>query len=313
MKRKFEFIINDGVYTKAVIEVKYKKNEKGQKVFSASGHLYEEVYDNCVSRGQCLDKIKEVLPDNELFNEIYRLWKLYHLNDMHAECEHQRELGWKELANEELIIYHWALKRCVLDKVRDLERESMKELKQHGKVQISDADRDLLNLKYEITTESEELSDELKEHYEPLRSVVGDKHKEIQYAGWLTEKQHSKGVLGKKCPVCGYKYGSSWNYMPVPEDDEKIIYDILQDMTKGIPTIKIARESMWNHMLLAKFVDGTRLKVGGKDREDCIHKVAGLEEEHGNYVWAVGYNDEKYECGERIWELDFAKYEDEES
>lgn len=35
--------------------------------------------------------------------------------------------------------------------------------------------------------------------------------------GWLYESQG--GILGKPCPVCGYKYGSAWIYHPIPEND----------------------------------------------------------------------------------------------
>lgn len=30
--------------------------------------------------------------------------------------------------------------------------------------------------------------------------------------GWKVEQ------LGKPCPICGYKYGSRWNYLPIPKE-----------------------------------------------------------------------------------------------
>lgn len=47
--------------------------------------------------------------------------------------------------------------------------------------------------------------------------------------GWLTEKEHPEGLLGRACPVCGYKYGTAWKYFPIPDEDEKIILDLLRD------------------------------------------------------------------------------------
>lgn len=37
-------------------------------------------------------------------------------------------------------------------------------------------------------------------------------------ASWVHPEEHKKGVLGKACPVCGYKYGTSWLTEEVPTD-----------------------------------------------------------------------------------------------
>lgn len=34
--------------------------------------------------------------------KLYRLWERWHLNDIRPECEHQRALGWRELAKKKL-------------------------------------------------------------------------------------------------------------------------------------------------------------------------------------------------------------------
>ena len=41
--------------------------------------------------GQCLDDLFPYLKNNKLFLEIYRLWNLYHLNDLHAGTKKQEE------------------------------------------------------------------------------------------------------------------------------------------------------------------------------------------------------------------------------
>ena len=33
--------------------------------------------------------------DSKMFNRFRKIWKDWHLNDMHAECVHQEKLGWK--------------------------------------------------------------------------------------------------------------------------------------------------------------------------------------------------------------------------
>jgi len=35
-------------------------------------------------------------------------------------------------------------------------------------------------------------------------------------ATWVTPKEHPKGLLTKKCPVCGYRYGTAWLKEEVP-------------------------------------------------------------------------------------------------
>lgn len=72
-----------------------------EKRLSICGTLYASGF-HCA--GQCLDEIAQYI-DDEQFKVIHRLWKLYHLNDMHAECEHQAELGWLERAKEKVKIY----------------------------------------------------------------------------------------------------------------------------------------------------------------------------------------------------------------
>ena len=65
--------------------------KKGKKTFSACGYIWNKSQTDCITCGQCLDTIHEYLKGNELFEKIYRLWKLYHLNDMHAGTKAQEE------------------------------------------------------------------------------------------------------------------------------------------------------------------------------------------------------------------------------
>lgn len=64
------------------VDIELKETDKGC-CFSASGVIYNQTKTDCLAGGQCLDTIAEYVFDAK-FKEIYRLWKLYHLNDMHA-------------------------------------------------------------------------------------------------------------------------------------------------------------------------------------------------------------------------------------
>lgn len=82
-------------------------------------------------------------------------------------------------------------------------------------------ERNLLNNKFFINAFSEELPKTIAPLYEL-------KNTERKMLGWLYEKDHPEGILCKPCPVCGYEYGSSWKYFPIPEEDEKIILHLLK-------------------------------------------------------------------------------------
>lgn len=69
----------------------------GKTNFSASGEVWQSNMRDIVMGGQCLDSIwtefSGQLENPTLFKQIMRLWEKFHLNDMHAECEHQEKRG----------------------------------------------------------------------------------------------------------------------------------------------------------------------------------------------------------------------------
>ena len=71
--------------------------------FSCCGKIKEKEYSSLCC-GQCIDEIKEAFPKNKKIAKICKLWKLYHLNDMHAGTpEQEKELdrvGLSEYANK---------------------------------------------------------------------------------------------------------------------------------------------------------------------------------------------------------------------
>ena len=75
------------------IDVCLTIKENGDKVFTASGMVWNARHTDCICGGQCLDEISKTSKGhNPLFKRIYRLWKLYHLNDMHPGTEAQEKL-----------------------------------------------------------------------------------------------------------------------------------------------------------------------------------------------------------------------------
>ena len=53
---------------------------------------------------------------------------------------------------------------------------------------------------------------------------------------WITPEEHPRGLLGKPCPVCGYKYGSAWLREEVPQD----VIDWLFSLPEGDKRLPMA-------------------------------------------------------------------------
>lgn len=81
------------------VEVEFKERD-GKPTFSAMATVYNQTKTDCVACGQCLDSIAKRTND-KTFMEIYRLWKLYHLNDMHAGTVEQEKAvdAWRANGN----------------------------------------------------------------------------------------------------------------------------------------------------------------------------------------------------------------------
>jgi hypothetical protein len=129
-----------------------------------------------------------------MLDKFCDIWERWHLNDMRPWCVHQRQLGWDEEAKETITLYHYRRIKGV-----DATQEA--------------------NLAYFLDT-YEPLSPELSEYYEPYSPLVprGGRTTEQEMRGWVRYEKSPLGILCKPCPVCGYKYGSSWMREDVPDD-----------------------------------------------------------------------------------------------
>lgn len=119
MKRTFDFgcidFENRGkAKNRVTVEMEYKQ-DGDKKVFSVSADVWNTRHSDIVCGGQCLDTIAPYI-NNPVFSEILRLWKLYHLNDLHPECEHQHAAGWDKLASKKVTLHHWRMTREAMSK-----------------------------------------------------------------------------------------------------------------------------------------------------------------------------------------------------
>lgn len=89
MKKVFKFEKVDFFKTREKISAVEIEVEFIDGVFTASAYVWDNKHSNIVMGGQCLDELQPFLCTNKTFNTIYRLWKLYHLNNMHAGTRKQ--------------------------------------------------------------------------------------------------------------------------------------------------------------------------------------------------------------------------------
>ena len=223
MKKRFDFggIDFEGIgkaFNRVTVDMEYKE-ENGKKRFSVSASVWNSRRSDIIAGGQCLDTIAPYIND-PVYTEILRLWELYHLNDMHPECEHQAAAGWRNEAVKKVNLYKFTMTTEAISEQHKIKNAVIQAAKDGESLRLSKEKRLVLSLDYSITTHGDTLPETLAPYYKL-------KETETKALGWLKETEHPNGILNKPCPVCGYKYGSSWVYFPIPENDEKIIIELL--------------------------------------------------------------------------------------
>lgn len=188
---------------------------KDTNSFSASGTIYTPTLD---CGGQCLDEINKYFNTNSTFRKIYRLWKLYHLNDMHPECEHQHNLGWTTDARKKVIVREYFRTYDTIRTCDKITKKVMEFAKQGIPYTTTEYDRFYLTLPQYPKTYNEELNDP---HYNLHKT-------ETTIRGHLSYSETPFGLLGKPCPVCGYKYGTSWIKFNIPDEDLQQIKELVK-------------------------------------------------------------------------------------
>lgn len=216
MKKNFVFnsVRYDDIEGILCVELELKKTEKGD-VFSASGSfLSKGGKSQCA--GQILDEdfIFANEKDKNLFLDIKRLWQLYHLNDLRADCG----CGINEaLADKKIKVYEYRCNfyhRRIEGLIEILEKNSNFKDKvdfKHVKKLLA------IGWDFESTLPWYKLPRYLRKHYTVFKVTE-------KLAGQVRcSKLCPDGVLCRICPKCGKRYGQSWYFKEIPADDvEKI-------------------------------------------------------------------------------------------
>lgn len=187
-----------------------------------------DAYGSC---GQISDTIREAINAGEFkpndaqgwtvpdVLSFLDLWDRYHLNDMRPECEHQRAAGWPQMARQEIHTYQYRLKPEISEQKKQLEREAIERASSTKKSDLgfNPLERKILKLEQFIKTDSQKLTPDQQRFYIPTSDTHGYfAHDTVKTRGWITHSDDPRGLLGKPCEVCGYKYGHAWNTEKLP-------------------------------------------------------------------------------------------------
>ena len=199
---------------------------------SISGVIGPMQNGNCRgSFGQCVDEIREGRPiegwTKGMVQVFCDIWDEWHLNDMRPYCPHQKELGWDKLAGKKVRLYNYRLTRDALSKQRAAKNAEINALERGEIFTPTQEQVKYTKLPYSITT-SAEISGEDAVNYEPQKPMfAGDTGAtSTKFLGWLREDEHPDGILCRACPVCGYKYGTSFLKEEVPPEVIAWLFDL---------------------------------------------------------------------------------------
>lgn len=162
--------------------------------------------------------------NQELAGQLWTIWDRWHLNDMRAGCEHQRNNpSWDIHKKVTVHKYGWTTdfyKMRRLAEAGKMDAESYEEYKMQAEL-VRECTLGLNSPKY---PQNAKVQDAL------ARGLIEEKGTEEKIANWVDYREHPDGLLSKPCPECGYKYSSQWLFEEVPSD----VIQWFNDVTKQI-------------------------------------------------------------------------------
>jgi len=136
------------------------------------------------------------------------IWNKWHLNDLHAECEHQR-VNWNLDEKIEVIDFTWSKK--------------FNDMRRRAEAGLMD-ENEYAEYKQIIPDVFETTINTTKHHWlSPMvcgllyLDLIKIDKRETKSAHWVRYNEHPQGLLCKPCEVCGYEYGTKWHIVEVPK------------------------------------------------------------------------------------------------
>ena len=148
-----------------------------------------------------------------MLDKLCNIWERWHLNDMRAGCEHQVGEAWD--ASRQVTLYKCKMGSALLKEQNRLKKNVEENLLLGNMVQLSGLQLQLYKQPYFVKSYNN-FPPAGYEKYAEETKPVSSLYPMDSDTKW--GDKHPLGILCKPCPVCGYKWGSSWLYEPLPED-----------------------------------------------------------------------------------------------
>ena len=163
--------------------------------------------------------------DTDKLYDFLDIWQKWHLNDMKANCVHQVGPEWTP---QDVILYNFELNEETEKAVKKAKDNALQVLTDGKPFSPSKGQIKITALKRTIKHHASKLPKSISNYYQFAVKKYDwqDGPTETKSTSWLDENEHPKGYLSKACPVCGYKYGSAWNRVEVPQD----VIDFVQSL-----------------------------------------------------------------------------------
>ena len=196
--------------------------------FSMSAQIWQQNKRDILMGGQCVDEVAKLFPNDAKLQRMCKIWERWHLNDMRAGCEHQRELPEFQPRYEpalEISVEYYAYEALKRAAEKDETSPGAKllanlqafDVRPFHKVLMTQERVDKL---YAWLGVWADWADQTTKYAKGPNLII--KKVEIPLSRTYPE-DHPLGFLAKPCPVCGYKYGTKWLKEELPEDVVKEI------------------------------------------------------------------------------------------
>lgn len=165
--------------------------------------------------------------DKDTLAKFIAIWREWHLNDMNACTLEMKAAGWDKLASKEIFKYSYIISNEASDRRKQLQNDVVKAAIEGIKFELSEDEKRLLLSDTGRDIHAYSLP-ETPEFMEPWADYTSKKHKiERKTLGWVNEKEHPDGLLGKK--LNGFGYGCAWYFHEVPQE----AIDFLQSLPEA--------------------------------------------------------------------------------
>jgi hypothetical protein len=215
--------LGESKYGAVFVTIEYKIKHDGKQCLSITG--VQGLKANGDASGSCGQIVETVRNDISSYasnfdamtiSRLADIWDRWHLNDMHPNCEHQRE--WK--TDTRLDVQTYTRVGTLFDDIDALIRHKRASKKERALYELSKA------VGHKLTVGSSEPYPAKAIELLIDENMLAPWKVESKLAGWVYPYEHPDGLLCKPCDVCGYRYGSQWLYEPVPEDVLAWLYQL---------------------------------------------------------------------------------------